>query len=214
MNLSNAIFSGNLKELEDILKANPSLASEEIPLPDNPAKAHPLHRICDGVFNKHYTEDLAVQMAKVLMECGSGVNGNALVKGTDSPLTAACSLHCDKLALLYIERGAQTDHQGCLGGTALHWASWCGRDVVVEKLVAITSDINRLCIDFKSTPLFWAIHGFKFGGKDNQHHQLNCARMLLKHGADPSIPNFEGYLPVQLLGKDDKEFLELFKLII
>lgn len=205
-----AIFSGTFKELEDILKANPALASEEIPLPDNPAKAHPLHRICDGVFNKHYSEDVGLEMAKVLIKYGADVNGNSPSAGTDSPLTAASSLHCDNLALLYIECGAQTDHQGCLGGTALHWASWCGRDVVVGKLIPITPNINRLCIDFKSTPLFWAIHGFKFGGKDNQYRQLNCARLLLKHGGDPSVPNFEGFLPVQLLDKDDKEFLELF----
>jgi ankyrin repeat protein len=118
-------------------------------------------------------------------------------------------MQCDQLALLYIEQGARVDHRGCHGGTALHWAAWCGRDLVVEKLVKLVPNINQLCIDFKSTPLFWSIHGYRFG-KDNRHHQIDCARILLAHGADPSIPNFEGYLPVQLVEGSDKEWLRLF----
>jgi hypothetical protein len=68
MNVSEAIFSANLKWLEDNLKTNHSLASEEIPLPDNPAKAHPLHRISDGVCDGGYSEDTAIEMAKKFFE--------------------------------------------------------------------------------------------------------------------------------------------------
>lgn len=100
------------------------------------------------------------------------------IDGKDSPLTAACSLRGDQLALFYIQQGARIDHKGSHGGTALHWAAWYGRDVVVENLVKLNPDINQLCIDFKSTPLFWAIHGYKFGGEENRYHQVNYVRIL------------------------------------
>jgi uncharacterized protein len=75
----------------------------------------------------------------------------------------------------------------------------------------VGAEINLRCIDYNSTPLFWAVHGYKFGGKENLHKQVECARILLANGADPSIPNFEGYQPVQLLDDTDREMVSLFK---
>jgi hypothetical protein len=209
MNIRDLVFSPNLQALDNILMTQPELVDEELSLPNNPATAHPLHRICDGVFGGYYPEQTGVELAKIFVHHGANLNIDRR-EGKDSPLTAACSLRCDQLAIFYIQQGARIDHRGCYGGTALHWASWCGRDVVVENLVKLSPDINQKCIDFKSTPLFWSIHGYKFGGNDNRHHQANCARILLEHGADSSIPNFEGYLPLQLLEDHDKEFLVLF----
>ena len=203
------LFSGDVDGLSQALKLEPTLASERIALPGNPATAHPLHRICDGVILECYSEDTGLRLAELLISYGSDVNG--AFAGEDSPLTAACSLRCDHIASYYIDKGARIDHKGCHGGTALHWASWCGRDVVVEKLLAMKPEINALCIDYRSTPLFWAIHGYKFGGKENLHHQVACAHLLLEHGADASIPNFEGHLPVQLANEQDREILALFK---
>lgn len=210
MNIRDIVFSGNLEALNNLLSVHPELANADFSLPDNPANEHPLHRICDGVFCGYYSEETGLELAKVFITHGTDVNVHR-AEGKDSPLTAACSLHCDQLALLYIRHGALVSHRGCHGGTALHWASWCGRNLLVEELVHLAPDINQRCIDFKSTPLFWAIHGYKFGGKDNRHHQINCARILLDHSADPSIPNFEGYLPKQLLDGDDKELMGLFE---
>lgn len=209
MNIRDLVFSANLQALRTIVSAQPELANGEFSLPDNPATEHPLHRICDGVFSEYYSEDTGVELAKIFLRYGANVNVDRM-DGKDSPLTAACSLRCDQLALFYIQQGARIDHMGCHGGTALHWASWCGRDAVVENLVKLNPDINQRCIEFKSTPLYWAIHGYKFAGKDNRYHQVNCARILLDHGADPSIPNIEGYLPMQLIEEHDREWLELF----
>jgi hypothetical protein len=199
------LFSGNVQDLEPILKNNPGLSSKPIALPGNPsATAHPLHRICDAVFLGNYSEETGLVLAKMFLKYGASVNPDISVP-KDSPLTAASSLGCDQLALLYIQQGANVNHQGCHGGTALHWAAWCGHDVLVEKLVHLNSDINQRCIDFKSTPLFWAVHGLKLGGKENQRNQVKCAQILVGRGADRSIPNFEGYLPIQLLNDDDDE---------
>lgn len=212
MNIRDLVLSADLVGIENTLREKPSLANEEIPLKDNPATAHPLHRICDGVFNKDYSDETGVEIAKLFIRHGADVNV-PYKPGKDSPLTAACSLQADQLALFYIGQGANIHHQGCHGGTALHWAAWCGRDIVLKKLLEMNPNINQLCIDFKSTPLFWALHGYKFGGKGNLHNQVNCARILLEHGADPSIPNFEGYVPKQLIEQQDKELIELFRLL-
>lgn len=210
MNIRDLVFSANLQAIRELLTARPELANEEFSLPDNPATAHPLHRICDGVFSKYYSEATGLELAKIFLNSGAAVNME-LTDGKDSPLTAACSLGCDQIALYYIQKGAPIKHKGSHGGTALHWASWCGRDVVVENLVKLNPDINQRCIDFKATPLFWAIHGYYNGGKNNRHHQVNCARILLDHGADRSIPNIDGHLPEQLISDDEEELLDLFR---
>jgi uncharacterized protein len=210
MDLRDLVFSGNVTELEIALKQNPALAASKISLKDNAATEVPLHRICDGVFNGDYSEETGIELAKILINYGADVNID-YEPGKDSPLTAACSLRCDKLALYYLDQGADLTHQGCHGGTALHWAAWCGRDVILQKLLTMKPEINQRCLDLKSTPLFWAIHGYKFGGAANLHHQTTCAQLLLQHGADPSIPNFEGYRPVQLIDQQDAELLKLFE---
>lgn len=198
--------------IRSLLSKHPHLANEGIPFDaENTTTEHPLHRICDGVFGRKYTDDEAVEMAKIFLAHGANVNGYELIEKKDTPLIAAASLQAERVGILYIENGANIHHGGCHGGTALHWAAWCGRDILVSRLIQENAEINRICIDFKSTPLFWAIHGLKYGGESNRHNQIVCARMLVKAGADKSIPNFEGYKPVELLGEADVELLTLLQ---
>jgi uncharacterized protein len=198
--------------LSSLLSNQSALANAGMPFDaENPTEAHPLHRICDGVFQNKYTDDQAVEMAKIFLAHGANVNGFALKEKQDTPLIAAASLQAEKVGLLYIERRANIHHAGCHGGTALHWAAWCGRDILAGRLIREHAEINRICIDFKSTPLFWAVHGFIYGGEQNRNNQFECARMLVKVGADKNIPNFEGYAPLQLLGKADVEWIKLLQ---
>lgn len=203
------------KDYEGIRKAlsqNPSLANEGIPFDDaNTTKAHPLHRICDGVFAHSYTDREAVEMAKIFLEYGANVNGNDLTEKSDTPLTAAASLHAEETGLLYIENGADIHHAGCHGGTALHWAAWTGRDQLVNRLLQEGAAVNQRCIDFRGTPLLWAIHGFKNGGEENRLNQLECARLLIAAGADKTIPNIEGDAPLAFLDEEDVEWAQLLK---
>jgi hypothetical protein len=192
--------------IEQALSNDPSLANEGIPYDSvNTTKAHPLHRICDGVFSGTYTDAEGVQMARIFLAHGTNVNGNGLVEKQDTPLVAAASLHADQVALLYIENGADLNHAGCHGGTALHWAAWCGRDKVVEKLVQQGAEINKICIDFKATPLFWAVHGLKNGGASSSSNYLECVRILVQAGADKTIPNCDGNIAFDLLDDEDGE---------
>ena len=196
-------------QLRAALSGNPALANEPIPLPDNPAMAHPLHRICDGVFEGIYSDKDAADMARIFLEFGANVDGNIIQTQKDTPLLAAASLHADEVALLYIDHGANILHAGCHGGTALHWAGWCGRDRLVKRLVAEKAPINIKCVEFKGTPLLWSVHGYKFGGGKNRHNQISCVRMLLRAGADRDIPNGEGTRAIEFLGEEDVEMKQL-----
>jgi ankyrin repeat protein len=196
--------------IRNLLSKNPDMANEGIAFDEmNTTKAHPLHRICDGVFSKKYSDEEAIQLAKIFLEFGANIDGYPLVEKHDTPLIAAASLRSDKVALLYIENGANVHHPGCSGGTALHWAAWCGRDIVVKRLIRENADVNKKCIDYRSTPLFWAVHGYLFGGKDNRHNQIECVKLLLQAGSDKTIPNGEGTTVLELVDKQDVELIEL-----
>lgn len=205
------IDSKNYQGLEQALANNPTLANEGIPYDSvNTTLAHPLHRLCDGVFSGTYTDAEAVQMARIFLAHRANINGNdELIEKQDTPLVAAASLHADQVAILYIENGADLNHAGCYGGTALHWAAWCGRAQVVEKLVQQGAKINKICIDFTATPLFWAVHGLKNGGATSSSNYLECVRILVQAGADKSIPNCDGNIPLELLDDGDLELKEL-----
>lgn len=198
------IDSKDYKGIEEALAANPSLANEGLPFDEaNTTKAHPLHRICDGVFAGTYTEEEALKMAKLFLAHGADVNGGTLIEKKDTPLIAAASLHADELALLYLAKGANVQHAGCSGGTALHWAAWCGRPKVVEQLIEAGAPINKICIDYEATPLFWAIHGLKNGGTDNEKDTLACVGLLLAAGAEIEVPNRNGYTVFDMLYESD-----------
>ncbi|GAB3933109.1 ankyrin repeat domain-containing protein [Larkinella terrae] len=206
------INNNDLNGIRQALSAHPELANEGLPYDaQNPKKAHPLHRICDGVFAGHYTDEEAVEMAKLFLEYGARVDGDALVEKQDSPLVAAASLHADQVAILYIENGATINHPGCHGGTALHWAAWCGRPKVVKRLLAAGAEINRRCIDFEATPLFWAIHGLKHGGTNSLPDCLECVTLLRQSGADKTIPNGNGTAVADLLTDTDGELKEALR---
>ena len=195
----------DLAGIQSALTQNPALANTEIPLEDGEAAlAHPLHRICDGVFSGLYSDEQGRQMAEIFLAHGAKVDGNDPQLLKDTPLVAAASLHADQLAFLYMEAGANIGHQGCYGGTALHWAAWCGRPDLVKKLIEAGASIHLLCHAFKSTPLFWAVHGLRSAEGKNLDQYKAIVKMLLEAGADQSVPNFEGYLPKQVWDGDEE----------
>jgi hypothetical protein len=204
------IDSTDYEGIRRALTSNPDLANQGIPYDEvNTTKAHPLHRICDGVFTKKYSDEEAVTMAKIFLAFGANIDGNKLIEKQDTPLIAAASLNADQVAIIYIENGANIHHAGCHGGTALHWAAWCGRDQLVSRLVEQGAEINKKCIDFKATALFWAVHGLKNGDNNNISNHLACVKILVQSGADKKIPNADGNTVFDLLHEDDLELKEL-----
>ena len=210
MNIKKLINNKDYKGIEEALQHNPELANEGIPYDEvNMVKAHPLHRICDLVHLNTLSEDEALTIARIFLTNGADVNGGTMKVKVDTPLIAAASLGADDLGILYIENDADIHHPGTHGGTALHWAAWCGREKLLKRLIDEDAEMNKLCVDFTSTPLFWAIHGYWSCGRKNPQEYLECARLLLEAGADKTIPNFEGYTVIDMLNETDQEFISL-----
>jgi uncharacterized protein len=207
------ILKKDLAGIRAALEKDPQLANTGIPCLDgrNPAKAHPLHRVCDGVINDLYSDEDALAMAKIFLEFGADINGGQMTDKRDTPLIAAASLHAENTGLYYIGQGASIKHAGTHGGTALHWAAWVGRDKLVKKLIDEGAEINKRCIDFQGTPLLWAVHGYVHAGKINRQNQVECARLLLAAGADKTITNIEGVPAIGFLDKEETEMRKLLQ---
>jgi len=207
MSLKRQIDKGYAAKIQEAIKKDNSLVNQVIkwgPLLRN--KSHPIHYLCDRVFAEKLDDKTAGEIATLLIDHGADVNGYGFEELKDTPLVAAASLHADEVALVLIDAGADIHHAGCFGGTALHWAAWCGRDKVVKRLLQEDIDLDRRCISHKSTAFFWAAHGRANGGEKNQRNQIDCARMLKEAGADMTIPNLNGITAKALL-KDDQAFL-------
>ena len=206
------IASLNFSGLRRLLAENPGLSNKGIPFDDkNPATAHPLHRICDGVHQGMYTDEQATEIATIFFEYGARADGFGLEEKKDTPLIAAASLGAEKTGIFYIEHGASIHHAGTHGGTALHWAAWTGRDKLVEKLIRSGADVHKKCIDFTSTPLLWAVHGYKFDNGKNRHRQTECVRLLLAAGAEKNTFNKEGTRAIEFLSAADAELMKLLE---
>ena len=207
MDLNQLISSKDFEGIKKALLSNPALANGGLPYNrENTQMAHPLHRLCDRVHANHLGEEEALAIAGLLLDNGSNVNGGEIQEYRDTPLIAAASLGTDRLGILFIEQGADIHHAGCHGGTALHWASWCGRPILVQRLVQEGAEVNKLCLDFRSTPLFWAIHGYRSNSRINPDAYLECTRLLLRAGSDKSIPNIDGLTILNLLESGDELF--------
>ncbi len=190
--LFDLIVNNNLEGLKAALTASPELANESVALningKINPAKGHPLHRICDAVFANKISDIQAIEIAKILLEYGANIDGFMAQGDNNTPLIAAASLHAEQLGLFYIEKGANIFYAPSSdGGTALHWAAYCGRDKLVEKLIEKGANINQLDTSFHSTPCGWAIHVLESGETNNLRNQLTCIKLLLKAGTDKSL---------------------------
>jgi len=214
--LFDLIVNNDLEGIRGTLAANPELANEglawKIDGKINPAKGHPLHRICDAVFASKITDSQAIEIAKIFLEYGADINGFMNRNDLNTPLIAAASLNAEQLGLFYIEKGANILYSPPGdGGTALHWAAFCGRDQLVEKLIEKGANVNQLDTNYQSTPCGWAIHVLESDETNNLHNQLACIKSLLKAGTDKSLlyPGSLEYL--QRTAQNDPELKTLLE---
>lgn len=209
MSLKKLINNNDLDGIKAQVAKEPRLCNEIIKWGLlNKNQVHPLHYLCDRVFSKDMDDKLAGEIAQLLIDNGAKVDGYGFEELKDTPLVAATSLSADAVALALINAGADIHHAGCFGGTALHWAAWCGRDEVVSRLLQEEIDLDRRCVTHQSTAFFWAAHGLLNAGEHSKHNQRECARIIKDAGADTSIPNINNITAKEML-KDDPEFLEM-----
>jgi uncharacterized protein len=206
------ISSTDYRQLREALTNNPAFANEGVPLDDNPAKGHPLHRVCDAVFANKITDEQAIEIAKILLEFGADIDGFKSRGDNNTPLIAASSLNAEQLAIFYIEQGADILYTPKSdGGTALHWACYCGKDKLAAKLIESGANLNQTDTSYQSTPIGWAIHPLFAGGKHNIHHQLLCVKLLLNAGADQSLVDSRSMQYLRSMAEKDKELEGLIK---
>lgn len=199
------IETKNLEGIRKKLSNNPALANEGIPFDEkNTAKAHPLHRICDGVFVQTITDEEAIQTASIFLEYGSNINGDRDA-GHETPLIAAASLHAEQLGIFYIEQGADVHFMTPKGASALHWAAYCGKHKLVERLIRENAEINRRESKYNATPLGWALHALMTDDKMNKDRQVECIKLLLAAGADKQLLHPEALQFLRDLGVSHPE---------
>jgi ankyrin repeat protein len=186
-NLFKLIIDKDYTQIRKILSANPELVNEGVALNNNPnaKKGHPLHRLCDAVFAKKIADEDAIEIAKIFLESGANINGYQSLGDNNTPLIAAASLHAEKLGIFYIEQGADIFYVSPNdGATALHWASFCGRDKLVQKLIEKGAKLDQRDTSFNGTPLDWAVHELRSGDANNLFHQRECIKLLINAGAE------------------------------
>ena len=188
--LFNLVLEKDFDGIEQYVSQHPEVVNEGVPLSDNPhsPKGHPLHRICDAVFAGKITDEGAITIAKILLAHGANVDGYKAAGDNNTPLIAAASLLAEKLGIFYIEQGADIYYADPRdGATALHWASYCGRDKLVKKLIEAGANINLPDKTYCSTPIGWALHALANEKTGNLYHQHACIKLLVKAGADLNL---------------------------
>lgn len=201
-------------KLDQLLGGNPNLANEGITIPYDffcRTKAHPLHRICDGVSAGKMTDDEAVRLAKIFLDNGSDINGDKK-KGGGTPLLAAASLRAEQVGIFYIEHGADVHYTYKNdGASALHWAAFCGLDKLVDRLIAAHAAMDEPDREYSSTPLGWTLHALMTNDQSAIHNQLTVIKTLLKAGADTEKLNKRTNDYLKMLAEGDLQLQNLLK---
>ena len=212
--LFQAVKSGDLAEVQRILKHNPNIdvdalndggytpflraiACSHIPIVEillahgaavnGPVGAlrTPLQRAC--------LTEVRSDIVSLLLEHGADVDATT-ARERKTPLTLACDSNNISLAIIQLLTDAGADVNGGGGWIPpLHDAASSGNKKAMELLIQSGADVNRVStgecgrsLPAGSTPLHFAAH--KKG--------LSCLKKLLEAGADPNIANSAGQTPL------------------
>lgn len=182
MSIKEAIKNGDVDDLADLLKEEPSLANATIHWgEDNNTPSHPLHYVCDMCFEDYLDEDNGVPLVKCLLAAGADINARHEKHG-DTPLIAAASLAQEDVGLHLISAGADIKLKGLFAATPLHWACMLGLDRLVEILIIKGADIGLPDETHGGVPMEWAIHGWLENGRKNTRRQPQVAFLLFRSG--------------------------------
>lgn len=202
------IESGHVQELRCALASNSDLANQTITwFLNQENESDPLHYVCDCVFNEWLSENLAVEIAALLLEHG------ALVDGSDkreSPLIGATSLGVGSVAALLVESGANIEATSVFGARPLHWAASIGLPETVAILIQRGAEIEAKCTKYGATPLYWAAQAMGPHGPSKRKDPVGAAKVLIAAGADVHAMNKEGMSALECSrGAESKELYTL-----
>jgi ankyrin repeat protein len=210
--LRKTILQGDIAKLKYQLASAPELTNQLIvQQAGKPYRVHPVHWICDVVFENKVTEEKGLEMVRILLDAGTSTEIIPGATSADTPLITASSLYCDSIAIYLIERGADLKPRGTHQATALHWASWTGAERVVERLLREEVAIDDQKDEFRSTPLLWAINGWLNPSPRNKRGQPKVIELLLAAGADPHRKDGDGRRALDIL--QDRQEAELIALL-
>lgn len=156
MDLRDAIDAGDAGALERLLSEDRSQANALIHWgKGDRLLAHPLHYVCDKVFDRTLRGGRELPLVRALLDAGAYVDFR-----NGDPLHAAASLGAIDVAFMLLDAGASSDAIGPGGETPMHWAAFIGAEDLVGRLIALGAPLEARDTHWNGTPLAWAIHGW------------------------------------------------------
>src|SRR5579863_3477288 len=190
MDVKAAIRTGDAGALRRLLVEDPSRANALIVWGDNDRGdndcilTHPLHYVCDVLFEGTLLRGRELALIEALIEAGADLDfqRDGRRGKSDTPLIGAASLGAEEVGLRLLDAGARPELRGMFGETALHWAALLGEERLAGRLMA-GSDVNLRDAKYSSTPLGWAIHGWRNPPAGDCGRQREVAALLVGAGA-------------------------------
>src|SRR5438876_3818864 len=157
MELRDTIDQGNLAVLQELLTEDAGRANAVLHWGvANKNECHPLHYVCDKVFDGTLSADTALPLVHALIASGADVNFR-----NGDPLVAAASLGAVEVAFVLLNAGARPQLLAPGGETALHWAAYIGAAELVDRLVQHGVPLEVVDRQWSGTPLGWALYGWR-----------------------------------------------------
>jgi hypothetical protein len=157
VDVKTAIQRGDADVLRRLLAEDPSRANTPIRWGENDhLKTPPLHFVSDMIWDGTLAFGREIRIIEVLIAAGADLNAQ-----NGSPLNAAASLGAEDVGIRLLEAGARADLVGLFGETALHWAAHLGASHLADRLVQAGSPLDARDQKYHSTPLGWAMHGWR-----------------------------------------------------
>jgi hypothetical protein len=175
------IDAGDASGLRVLLLQEPGAVKALVRAGMPPRSVPAVHHVCDRVFEGALSQDVAVALARVLLDAGADPEERMPAHG-DSLLISAVSLTATGVAHVLLDRRVDIQITGLFGATALHWAAMLGQPEIVARLIAQGADVNIEDGEYGSTPVGWAIHGWKDAAPGGTRLQPDCARLLIAAG--------------------------------
>jgi len=172
----------NATALTRLLGQQPHLTNS--PVLDGEQTVHPIHALCERVFDGRLSEIQGLAFANALISEGADLDAVHPGNG-DSLLISAISLSCPAIAHRLLDKGANPDPRGVFGATALHWAAIMGLPDLVQRLIDHGVYIFLRDREYQGTPLGWAVQGRIDPPPGARGGHIECASVLMSAGLQP-----------------------------